>query len=85
MSSEKRISSVSCPSDDENVQLPAFGPDVRLVLAQVAQQNGCWSRCFPIPFERAAQKSWWDPTFDSEILEEQYKISSNPHSRFKFR
>lgn len=71
-------------SDDENAQL-SLDPRLQLYLAQVSQQNGCWGRFFPIPFERAAQKSWWDPTFDSEILEEQYKRSSNPYSRFKFR
>ncbi|EFA02161.2 adenylate cyclase type 9 isoform X1 [Tribolium castaneum] len=85
---EKRPSSVSYkseqPSDDENAQL-SLDPQTQLYLAHLSQQNGCWGRFFPIPFERAAQKSWWDPTFDSEILEEQYRRSSNPHSRFKFR
>jgi adenylate cyclase 9 len=72
------------PSDDENAQI-SLDPQLQLYLAQVSEQSGCWGRFFPIPFERAAQKSWWDPTFDSEILEEQYKRSSSSHSRFKFR
>ncbi|KAH0822673.1 hypothetical protein GEV33_000118 [Tenebrio molitor] len=90
MTSEKRPSSVTYrsetdhPSDDENAQI-SLDPQLQLYLAQVSEQSGCWGRFFPIPFERAAQKSWWDPTFDSEILEEQYKRSSSSHSRFKFR
>ncbi|KAJ8939763.1 hypothetical protein NQ318_004177 [Aromia moschata] len=70
--------------DDDNTQL-SLDPKLQIYLAQMSQESGCWGRFFPIPFERAAQKSWWDPTFDSEILEEQYKKSSNPHNIFKFR
>lgn len=70
--------------DDENAQL-SLDPKVQAYLAQVSRESGCWGRCFPIPFERAAEKSWWDPTFDSEILEEQYKKSANPLNTIKFR
>lgn len=75
-----------CPDfiDDEKTQL-SIDPKVQTYLAQMSQNYGCWGRCFPIPFERAAEKSWWDPTFDSEILEEQFRISSNPQSKRKFR
>lgn len=71
-------------ADDENTQL-SLDPKLQMYLAQMAQESGCWGRFFPIPFERAAQKSWWDPTFDSEILEEQYKKSSHLHNKLKFR
>lgn len=60
-------------------------PKLQAYLAQMSQNSGCWGRFFPIPFERAAEKSWWDPTFDSEILEEQFKKSSNPQYKRKFR
>lgn len=70
--------------EDEKTQL-SLDPKVQTYLAQMSQNSGCWGRCFPIPFERAAEKSWWDPTFDSEILEEQYKKSSNPQNKRKLR
>lgn len=70
--------------DDENTQL-SLDPKLQTYLAQVSQESGCWGKFFPIPFERAAQRSWWDPMFDSEILEEQFKKSSNPQNKRKFR
>lgn len=70
--------------DDEKTQL-SIDPKFQTYLAQMSQNSGCWGRCIPIPFERAAEKSWWDPTFDSEILEEQFKKSSNPQNKRKFR
>lgn len=95
MTCEKRTSSVSFskseqdqPSDlitdEDNIQL-SLAPHVQTYLSQVSQESGCWGKFLPIPFERAASKSWWDPTFDSEILEEQYKKSASPHNRLKFR
>lgn len=94
MASDKRASSVSFskseseivndqPSDaldEENAEL-ASSDEVQTYL----EEAGCWGRFLPMPFERAAGKSWWDPTFDSEILEEQYKKSVNTHNRIKFR
>lgn len=70
--------------DDENTQL-SLDPKLQTYLAQESQRSGCWGRFFPIPFERASQRSWWDPMFDSEILEEQFKKSSNPQNKRKFR
>ncbi|KAK5644113.1 hypothetical protein RI129_007958 [Pyrocoelia pectoralis] len=90
MSTEKRFSSVSFSKseqdvqDDENIQL-SLAPHVQTYLSQVSQASCCWGKCLPIPFERAASKSWWDPTFDSEVLEEQYKKSAGPNNRLKFR
>ncbi|CAG9864460.1 unnamed protein product [Phyllotreta striolata] len=75
------------PSDaveDENAQL-SLDPKLQMYLARVSEESGCWGKYFPIPFERAAQRSWWDPTFDSEILEEQFKKSSNKRNKIKFR
>ncbi|CAL4061073.1 unnamed protein product, partial [Meganyctiphanes norvegica] len=40
--------------------------------------------CCPIMFERAAP-SWWDPRFDSEILEGQYQHSSLPTFTLHFQ
>lgn len=70
--------------DEDNVQL-SIAPHVQIYLAQMSKESGCWGKCLPIPFERAAKKSWWDPTFDSELLEEQFKKSAIAHNRFKFR
>uniref|UniRef100_A0A1Y1K270 adenylate cyclase n=1 Tax=Photinus pyralis TaxID=7054 RepID=A0A1Y1K270_PHOPY len=90
MSTVKRFSSVSFSKseqdmqDDETFQL-SLAPHVQTYLSQMSQAAGCWGKCLPIPFERAASKSWWDPTFDSEVLEEQYKKSAAPNNRLKFR
>ncbi|KAF5308267.1 hypothetical protein FQR65_LT06260 [Abscondita terminalis] len=88
---EKRLSTVSFTksdvdrqNDEENIQL-SLGPHVQTYLSQVSQASGCWGKFLPIPFERAASKSWWDPTFDSEVLEEQYKKSVAPNNKLKFR
>ncbi|XP_050315013.1 LOW QUALITY PROTEIN: adenylate cyclase type 9-like [Anthonomus grandis grandis] len=70
--------------DEEQVQL-SLDPKFQVLLAQMSRESGCWGKFFPMPFERASQKSWWDPTFDSEILEDQYKKSAFNHNRFKFR
>lgn len=95
MTSDKRSSSVSYnksqpinddhPSDVVDDENEEFDPQIQTYLAKVSQQSGCWGKRFPIPFERAARRSWWDPTFDSEILEEQYKTSASTHNRYKFR
>ncbi|KAG5893351.1 hypothetical protein JTB14_000117 [Gonioctena quinquepunctata] len=70
--------------DDENTQL-SLDPNLQMYLAQWSQESGCWGTLFPVPFERAAHKSWWDPTFDSEILEEQFRKSTNTRNKMKFR
>lgn len=70
--------------EDEKTQL-SLDPNLQVYLAQMSQNSGCWGKFFPIPFERAAEKSWWDPTFDSEILEDQFKKSSNRQNKKKFR
>ncbi|XP_013397322.1 adenylate cyclase type 9, partial [Lingula anatina] len=39
---------------------------------------------FPVLFERASH-SWWNPRFDSEVLEEQVAKSSFPQTRIRFQ
>ncbi|CAG0916025.1 unnamed protein product [Notodromas monacha] len=48
--------------------------------ASAGSSHGC--RC--IPFERAAPQ-WWNPKFDSEILERQYLRTSLPQKRLRVR
>lgn len=73
------------PSDDEdNIQI-SLAPRIQTYLARASQRKGCFGRCLPIPFERAARRSWCDPHFDSEILEGQYKTSAFPSLRLRFR
>ncbi|KAF7264402.1 hypothetical protein GWI33_023316 [Rhynchophorus ferrugineus] len=64
-------------TDDES-----YGPELDF---QLSEPSGCFGNILPIPFERASRKSWWDPTFDSDILEDQYKTTSYANSRIKFR
>ncbi|XP_071056306.1 adenylate cyclase type 9 isoform X2 [Onthophagus taurus] len=89
---EKRVSSFSyTTSDSQNLNeyhdedAAQCSHEVQLYLAQLSQKSGCWGGCIPVPFERAARKSWWDPMFDSEILEEQFKKSALSHHTHKFR
>lgn len=93
MSVEKRLSTVSytksnaqiVTEDNEYDGLQIDPKEIQKYLAEISQQSGCWGRCLPIPFERASGRSWWDPTFDSEILEDQFRQSEISHNRFKFR
>ncbi|CAN8006334.1 unnamed protein product, partial [Ixodes hexagonus] len=43
-----------------------------------------YSGLLPVLFDRAA-RTWWDPCFDSHILEEQYKRSTFPQLRQRFQ
>lgn len=73
------------PSDEEdNIQI-SLAPRIQSYLARASQRKGLFGRCLPVPFERAAKNSWWDPHFDSEILEGQYKNSAFPQLRLRFR
>jgi len=40
---------------------------------------------FPILFERSATNSWWNPRFDSDVLEAQHRTTSFPQTRRRFR
>lgn len=71
--------------DDEHAQLDSKLQSYIMAQMPPIGSKGCCGTFFPLPFERAAHKSWWDPTFDSNVLEDQYKKSSHPHSTYKFR
>ncbi|XP_053598505.1 adenylate cyclase type 9 [Microplitis demolitor] len=88
-SDRKRSSSVSfTPGRDDNdkdeIQI-SLAPYIQNYLAHSRQAAGCCGIGLPIPFERAARQSWWNPKFDSEILEDQYRRSAFPQLRLRFR
>ncbi|KAG7201064.1 hypothetical protein KM043_017608 [Ampulex compressa] len=66
-------------------QAQLFSPYIQTYLAHSSQGLGCCGVSLPVPFERAAPRSWWNPRFDSEILEEQYKRSAFPQIRLRFQ
>ncbi|XP_032691145.1 adenylate cyclase type 9 [Odontomachus brunneus] len=63
----------------------SLAPYIQTYLAHSSQGLGCCGISLPVPFERAAPRSWWNPRFDSEILEEQYRRSAFPQIRLRFR
>ncbi|XP_018393486.1 PREDICTED: adenylate cyclase type 9 [Cyphomyrmex costatus] len=63
----------------------SLAPYIQTYLAHSNQGSGCCGISLPVPFERAAPRSWWNPRFDSEILEEQFKRSAFPQIRLRFR
>ncbi|XP_033218481.1 adenylate cyclase type 9 [Belonocnema kinseyi] len=63
----------------------SLAPYIQTYLAHSGQGLGCCGIGLPVPFERAAPRSWWNPKFDSEILEEQFKRSAFPQIRLRFR
>ena len=71
-------------SDDDDIQI-SHAPYIQNYLAHTGQRPSCCGIFLPIPFERAAKRSWWDPRFDSEILEGQYRSSSFPQVRLRFQ
>ncbi|KAK0165254.1 hypothetical protein PV328_003786 [Microctonus aethiopoides] len=72
----------NCGNDEIHMSL---APYIQSYLAHSKQGSACCGISLPVPFERAAPRSWWNPKFDSEILEEQYKISAFPQLRSRFR
>ncbi|KAL0127542.1 hypothetical protein PUN28_003069 [Cardiocondyla obscurior] len=87
----KRDSSVSftrAKDDSEDAEDEihiSLAPYIQTYLAHSGQGLGCCGISLPVPFERAAPRSWWNPRFDSEILEEQYRRSAFPQIRLRFR
>lgn len=87
----KRGSSVSftrAKDDSEDAEDEihiSLAPYIQTYLAHSGQGLGCCGVSLPVPFERAAPRSWWNPRFDSEILEEQFKRSAFPQIRLRFR
>ncbi|CAG5076356.1 Similar to Adcy9: Adenylate cyclase type 9 (Mus musculus), partial [Cotesia congregata] len=88
MTDRKRSSSVSFTpgreDDKDEIQI-SLAPYIQNYLAHSRQGTGCCGIGLPIPFERAARQSWWNPKFDSEILEDQYRRSAFPQLRLRFR
>ncbi|CAK9814439.1 Adenylate cyclase type 9 [Anthophora plagiata] len=87
----KRSSSVSFTRAKDDSEDAAdeihisLAPYIQTYLAHSGQGLGCCGISLPVPFERAAPRSWWNPRFDSEILEDQYKRSAFPQIRLRFR
>lgn len=71
-------------SEEEDAQIQ-MAPHVQAYLAQNNSTTNCCGLAIPIAFERAATGTWWNPRFDSEILEGQYRSSSFRQIRLRFR
>ncbi|XP_046394106.1 adenylate cyclase type 9 [Ischnura elegans] len=71
--------------EDEDLQI-SLAPYIQTYLAAHSGLSCCCC-CFPPVafFERSADFSWWNPRFDSEILEGQFWRSSFPQVIFRFR
>lgn len=65
-------------ADDIQIQMQEY-------LAHNYPTTNCCGLAVPIAFERAASGIWWNPRFDSEILEGQYRSSSFRQIRLRFR
>ncbi|XP_013185832.2 adenylate cyclase type 9 [Amyelois transitella] len=74
---------VEC-SEGEDAQI-RLAPHVQAYLAHNNSTTNCCGLKLPIAFERAAPGTWWNPRFDSEILEGQYRSSSFRQIRLRFR
>lgn len=68
----------------DDIQI-ALAPHIQSYLSQTGRRHSCCSVLLPVAFERAAEKSWFDPSFDSPILEGQYQSSVYPQIRMRFR
>lgn len=68
--------------EDEQIDI---APKIQNYLSQSRRRHSCCSVMLPVAFERAAHRSWFDPKFDSNVLEEQFKTSVYPQIRLRFR
>jgi len=64
-------------------QAPQVSTDLPPLHAEADPGSTSKSR-FPILFERSA-RNWWNPQFDSDVLETQHRATSFPQSRRRFR
>ncbi|XP_037297233.1 LOW QUALITY PROTEIN: adenylate cyclase type 9-like [Manduca sexta] len=71
-------------SEGEDAQI-RMAPHVQAYLARNNPTTNCCGLTIPIAFERAAPGTWWNPRFDSDILEGQYRSSSFRQIRLRFR
>lgn len=60
-------------------------PYIRNILSEHERRLSCCNLKLPLTFERAAEGSILDPTFDTTILESQYCSSVFPHIRSRYR
>ncbi|XP_014225143.1 adenylate cyclase type 9 isoform X2 [Trichogramma pretiosum] len=89
--SDKRHSSVSFTrakddigDADDEIHM-SLAPYLEDYLAYGGHGPGCCGVGLPMPFERAAARCWWNPKFDSESLEKEYKNNAFPQIRLRFR
>ncbi|XP_035907301.1 adenylate cyclase type 9 isoform X2 [Anopheles stephensi] len=68
----------------DDIQI-SLAPYIQSYLSQTGRRHSCCSVMLPVAFERAAPRSWFDPRFDSPVLEGQYQASVFPQLRLKFR
>lgn len=68
----------------EDIQI-SLAPYIQSYLTQTGRRHSCCSLMLPVAFERAAPRSWFDPRFDSPVLEGQFQASVFPQIRLKFR
>lgn len=74
---------ISINPSQQTFLLPSPPPHALLGSFSLSQEQNCF--LCPVLFERAS-KSWWNPKFDSNILEEQYHKSTFPQicQRFQY-
>lgn len=84
-SREKDEISIQDENEDSDDFQISLAPYIQTYLSHGGEKFGCCGICIPVPFERASRRSWWDPKFDSEILEGQYRKSSFAQIRLRFR
>ncbi|XP_058443636.1 adenylate cyclase type 9 isoform X2 [Malaya genurostris] len=68
----------------EDIQI-SLAPYIQSYLTQTNRRHSCCSVMLPVTFERAAPRSYFDPRFDSPVLEGQFQASVFPQLRLKFR
>ncbi|CAH4033548.1 unnamed protein product [Pieris brassicae] len=79
---ESKIEAECSEAEDAQIRL---APHVQAYLAHNNSTTNCCGFAIPIAFERAAPGTWWNPRFDSPILEGQYRSSSFRQIRLRFR
>ncbi|XP_055371012.1 adenylate cyclase type 9 [Condylostylus longicornis] len=68
----------------DDIQI-ALAPHIQSYLSQTGRRHSCCSVMLPVAFERAAEKSWLHPRFDSAVLEGQYQTSVYPQIRKRYK
>ncbi|XP_026469481.1 uncharacterized protein LOC113373396 [Ctenocephalides felis] len=72
--------------EDEAIRMLMKPHVVQSLLWQTARpRRSLCGIVLPVAFDRAAEGTFLDPRFDSEILEGQYRASTFPQIRIRFR